>query len=363
MLPPKIRRNIYRIIPFGLIWLVFSIVYSLVEKGLLASLTYYPSTGNPYDFYRAISVTSIAALVTGLGIGTIEILYINKWLKQLSFGKKILYKSTIYLTTISLFVLFVSAVANHFESGAGIFSKQIWDVVWTFFFTYSFLSIIVYIAAIIIVSQFYAEVSENVSLSVLQNFFTGKYNKPVEEERIFMFLDMKSSTTIAESIGHIRYFEMLKEYYADLSDSIINYSGEVYQYVGDEIVVSWNLKNGLYNNNCIQCFFDIKEAIKREAQKYNERFGLLPEFKAGFHVGKVTTGEIGVIRKEIIFTGDVLNTAARIQSLCNTYKVDILVSGSLMKRLSLNSEFQVKSLGENELRGRGEKVELFTIHI
>jgi adenylate cyclase len=154
---------------------------------------------------------------------------------------------------------------------------------------------------------------------------------------------------------------MLREYYSDLSDPIINYSGEVYQYVGDEIIVSWKLKNGLLLNSCIQCFFSMKEALKKQAGKYNERFGLIPEFKAGFHFGKVTTGEIGVIKKEIIFTGDVLNTTARIQGLCNTYNVDILFSADLKKMLNLDSRFQIKSLGENELRGRDEKIELFTI--
>ena len=142
---------------------------------------------------------------------------------------------------------------------------------------------------------------------------------------------------------------------------IIKYSGEIYQYVGDEIIVSWTLKKGLQNNNCIQCFFAMKEAIKKQAGKYKERFGVLPGFKAGFHVGKVTTGEIGVIKKDIIFTGDVLNTTARIQGLCNTYKVDILISDDLRKMLSPDKQCQIKSMGENELRGRDEKIDLFTI--
>jgi adenylate cyclase len=213
----------------------------------------------------------------------------------------------------------------------------------------------------IIVSQFYTEVSENMGHSVLINFFTGKYHSPKEEERIFMFLDMKSSTTIAETLGHVKYFEMLREYYSDLSDPIIKYSGEIYQYVGDEIVVSWKLTNGLKDNNCIQCFFAMKAGLQKQSKKYNDKFGLSPEFKAGFHLGKVTTGEIGVIKKEIIFTGDVLNTTARIQGLCNEYKVDILISGPLIKRLNLTSAFKIKALGENELRGRDEKIELFTI--
>ena len=176
-----------------------------------------------------------------------------------------------------------------------------------------------------------------------------------------MFLDMKASTTIAEQIGHVRYFEMLREYFSDLSNSIVKYSGEIYQYVGDEIVISWKLRNGLRNNNCIECFFSMKEEIRKEFGNYHKKFGLLPEFKAGMHIGSVTTGEIGVIKKEIIFTGDVLNTTSRIQGLCNTYSVDILISDALMKRLHLDSDFQVQTLGENELRGRGEKVKLYTI--
>src|SRR4030095_2713370 len=133
------------------------------------------------------------------------------------------------------------------------------------------------------------------------------------EERIFMFLDMRSSTTIAENIGHVKFFQMLSECYSDLSEPITMHSGEIYQYVGDEVIVSWKLKKGLKNNNCIQCFFAMKAVIKKQIEKYNEKFGVLPEFKAGFHFGKMITGEIGVIKKEIDFTGDVLNTTARIQ--------------------------------------------------
>jgi len=174
---------------------------------------------------------------------------------------------------------------------------------------------------------------------------------------------MKSSTTIAEKLGHIKYFELLREYYNDLSDAIVKYSGEIYQYVGDEIIVSWNYKDGIENNNCIKCFFAMKEDLGKRADWYNEKFGLLPTFKAGFHVGKVTTGEIGALKKEIIFTGDVLNSTARIQGLCNQYKVDLLISGDLVKSLDLDSEFKTKSLGKNELRGKVVNIEVYTLTV
>ena len=105
----------------------------------------------------------------------------------------------------------------------------------------------------------------------------------------------------------------------------------------------------------------MKEDLGKRADWYNGKFGLLPAFKTGFHVGKVTTGEIGALKKEIIFTGDVLNSAARIQGLCNQYKVDLLISGDLKKSLDLDSEFKFKSLGINELRGKMESIELYTI--
>jgi len=361
MLSPKTKRNISRIIPFGVIWLIFSIVYSLVEKGLLDNLNYYPSTGNPYNFNSTIFITAAIALTIGLLIGTIEILYFNKIFLHRSFIKKIVFKTLIYLVIIVALLLLMALINNSVELNKSVFSKQVWKNAWLFFSNYSFWSVEVYIASIIGVSLFYTEVSENLGQSVLHNFFIGKYHTPKEEERIFMFLDMKSSTAIAENIGHVKYFEMLREYFSDLSISIIKYSGEIYQYVGDEIVVSWKLKNGLYNNNCVHCFYDMKAAIKKQRRKYTAKFGLLPEFKAGFHIGKVTTGEIGVIKKDIIFTGDVLNSTARIQGLCNTYNVDILISGDLMKKLHPDSQFQVKALGENELRGRDEKIKLFTL--
>jgi class 3 adenylate cyclase len=348
-----------RIIPFGVIWLVFSIIYTLLERGLLGNLDHYPSTGNPYNFTRNIFVTPVAALITGLFIGTLEILYFNKWFAQKSFSRKILYKSAIYLAIILLFTIILSLAANFVELQTSVFNRQVWANVWAFLFDYSFLSVVLYMVAAILVSQFYTEVSESIGYEALNNFFTGKYHRPIEEERIYMFLDMRSSTTIAETLGHVKYFEMLREYYTDLSEAVIKYSGVIYQYAGDEMIVSWDLKKGLQNNNCIQCFFAMKAAISKQAGKYHEKFNLLPEFKAGFHCGKVTTGEIGVIKKEIVFTGDVLNTTARIQGLCNHYHVDILVSGDLVKKLDVS--FQVKTMGENELKGRDEKIELFTI--
>ncbi len=90
---------------------------------------------------------------------------------------------------------------------------------------------------------------------------------------------------------------------------------------------------------------------------------MVPGFKAGLHFGNVTTGEIGIVKKEIIFTGDVLNTTARIQSVCNTFGVDILVSDDLLAELTTNDEFILTEIGDCDLRGKNEKKKLSTLKI
>ncbi len=174
-----------------------------------------------------------------------------------------------------------------------------------------------------------------------------------------MFLDMKSSTTIAEKIGHAQFFELLKDYYADMVNPILETFGEVYQYVGDEIVVTWPEKLGVHNNNCVECFLRISRAMDKREAAYEKKFGLAPKFKAGYHVGMVTTGEIGVIKKQIVYSGDVLNTAARIQGECNNYGVNMLISEKLTSKLSANQSFNFKEVANLQLRGKNEHVKLY----
>ena len=136
---------------------------------------------------------------------------------------------------------------------------------------------------------------------------------------------------------------------------------DIYQYVGDEVVVSWRVQNGIKNNNCLNCFFEAKKEIEKQSLNYLDNYGVVPEFKAGLHVGFATVGEIGVLKKIIAFSGDVLNTTSRIQSSCNKLNAELLVSEELMKRLNFDESLKAKKLGEIELRGKQEKIRLFAI--
>ncbi|MFC4212359.1 adenylate/guanylate cyclase domain-containing protein [Pedobacter lithocola] len=360
MLSPKTRRNINRVIPFGVLWFIFSLIYAALEVGILGNMDHYPSTGIEYNFLRNILTLSISGLIMGFITGVLEIRFFNKWFIRKSFAKKIVLKSIIYLAIVMIF-LAIALLINAALIQSNDATVNLFIPVWTFFTNYSLVGILLYVASIIIITQFYAEFNDSIGPGTLSNFFLGKYHHPIEEERIFMFLDMKSSTTIAQNLGHFKYFEMLKEYFFDLSNAVIDYGGIIYQYAGDEMIICWKLKDGIKNNNCIECFFEMKALMGKQAQKYNSTFGVVPEFKAGLHVGKVTAGEIGSLKKEIIFSGDVLNVSARIQALCNQLNVDILISKNLVNELNASNRYELTSKGEHLLKGRNALMEIYTI--
>jgi len=190
---------------------------------------------------------------------------------------------------------------------------------------------------------------------------TGKYHSPKEEERIFMFLDLRNSTTLAEKLGNVRFSRLCQDFFWDLTNPVIDTKGEISHYIGDEAVLSWLPKNGLPSARCLDCFFRMREQIESRAEHYRSEYGIIPEFKAGAHIGPVVAAEVGEIKSEIVFHGDVLNTTARITGLCSEMRSDLLISGDLLHRLTLPEALSAQSLGMKLLKGKEQEVEVVAV--
>jgi adenylate cyclase len=121
------------------------------------------------------------------------------------------------------------------------------------------------------------------------------------------------------------------------------------------------MKTGIKNNNSINCFFDIADVIDKNSGFFIEKYGFVPEFKAGFHCGETVVGEIGVIKSEITFSGDVVNTTSRIQELCNYYKQKVLISRELFDILNLEEYFKITQIGALYLRGKNSETSIYSI--
>lgn len=194
----------------------------------------------------------------------------------------------------------------------------------------------------------------------LRKLMKGKFYTPREEERIFMFLDLSSSTQLAEQLGHLNYSLLIQDCFNDLGNALANNSAEIYQYVGDEAVLTWTLKNGLKNDSCLKAFYNFKSTLEKKREYYEKKYGVLPFFKAGMHTGMVTVTEVGKYKKEIAYHGDTLNTAARIQEQCNSLGSELLISETLVNLFN-SSTYSFAALGSISLKGKEEKVVLFAV--
>ena len=193
----------------------------------------------------------------------------------------------------------------------------------------------------------------------LWRLFRGKFYTPREEERIFMFLDLQSSTTHAERLGHIQYSKLIQDCFNDLGVVVEN-EAEIYQYVGDEAILTWELKEGLTNQNCIKAYFNFQNQLKKRQEYYAENYDCLPHFKAGLHGGIITVTEVGKYKKEIAYHGDTINTAARIQGKCNEFGKALLISEVLKNRLN-KTGYSFEELGSIALKGKEQEVLLYAV--
>jgi adenylate cyclase len=209
--------------------------------------------------------------------------------------------------------------------------------------------------------HFILQINKKFGPGVLLEYTLGKYFAPKVEERAFMFLDLKSSTQLAETLEHVSYSRLVQDCYAELTAPLVSHKGQVYQYVGDEVVVSWKMNRFFTTSSCHEFFYAFQERLESKREYFVMLYGVFPQFKAGVHCGRVTVAEVGEVKTEIAYHGDVLNTASRIQKLCNQFAQQLLVSESIVEKLSPKHHPIATFVAETELRGKEVPMKLFTI--
>lgn len=303
----------------------------------------------------------ILGIVSGVCLGIVGYYLDRKFLRMQSLGKIIGLKTIASLGVIIVLITLIRYVFFNSTILASPFLRAIasHDSSWK----YVLLLLLVYYFFMTLLISFINQVNKKYGPGVLLPLLFGRYRTPKEEERMFMFMDLKSSTATAEKLGHLKYSSFIRDCFSDINEVLFPFRAQVYQYVGDEIVVTWPEQEGLKHHFCINFYFACKDQFSFRAQYYLTNYGLVPEFKAGLHSGMVTAVEIGELKRDIAYHGDTLNTAARIQSVCNEYEKSFIVSQYLIDKAGLPSGVFAESLGEIILRGKAEKVGLVSVSL
>lgn len=349
-----------------LIQIIFWIIAFLL-LGYLLHLSYLSfATMHGLKMNVSISPTLLISLIMGVSYGLLlgcsDYYLYRKWSKGVSIGTMILLKSTFNFLIMLLLFLFIKNIAwkeflrsEYFNSANFSLSERVWE--------YYFYLALIYVLFMSIVISFIMQLNRRFGPGVLIPSLLGKYRYPIEEKRIFIFLDLKSSTTHAEKLGHVKYSQLIKDCFLEVNYISIKYSAEIYQYVGDEVILSWPFESLSNFNTVIDFYFACQSRFLKRKGRYMKKYGVLPDFKAGMHMGIVTAVEVGDVKREIAFHGDTLNVTARIQEKCNVCHADLLISEDLYKMVKTNPQYIFDNQGEASLKGRKEDIIIYKVSI
>lgn len=339
------------------LWLLCAAFIALYEGSVLALQAPSPRVG--YSLARTLSIVSLVTLVAGTAVSTCEVLLLSRLLRRQPYGISLVLKTAFYLCCILFFTSLAVGLVASFDLDRPVHDPEVLTRLAAYLSSGYVVMSIVYWAACVLLGLFILQVSEKFGQGVLLDLLRGKYHRPREEHRIFMFMDLKSSTAYAERLGLIKYSRLIQDCFYDLTDVVVAHRAMIYQYVGDEVILTWNIARGVEHGNCVRVFFAYDEALGRRRAHYEAHYGLVPEFKAGVNAGRVTVAEIGQIKKELAYHGDVLNTASRIQGKCNDFGTRLLMSGELAHLLDGQTDYALEFVGVTALKGKEQPVKLY----
>jgi len=352
-----IKRNIRRHIPkewkehvkfFTAGWFIALIFFYLMRQVGVSGLPHLHFT-----ILKSIFLLPVFSLVFGIIFGSLHNVFQKYFFRKIPLWKVMLRLSIDQLLIISLLTLIYFLSVKMMETNPVRF--------WDFIKSPSTLIYYLYVLLVNLSLSFLWEITRLLGSGNFFKLVTGKFYEPKEEYRIFMFVDLKSSTTIAEKLGHLAYSSFIKDCFYDLA-VVQHYNAQIYQYVGDEAVLTWERYKMKYVTQCIDAFWAFDDELLKRSAYYKATYGIIPEFKAGMSIGMVTVVEIGDIKKEIAYHGNTLNTASRIEAVCNFYNEKLLISKKMYDELiKEKSSYMYTKIAETQLRGKQGITEIYSV--
>ena len=333
-MPSRSKITLEGVVPFAVAGILF---------GLLYNTLFYPRTLVEYTESGAIG--AVLGVIAGLAEQTV----LERALRQRSLLQAVILRTVLYAVPVAIVLALVIAIEP-----ATLGQCSYVRCVVIFIQGPTFLRDIVFSTVFVFFASFTAQVVLLVGTRNFARLLMGKYRRPHELYAVFMFVDLRSSTSIAEKLGHERYSAFLRDFFNDVSGGIHEAKGEVYQYVGDEVVVVW--PGDPKDSHWLACFEAMRDAVKAAAASYQAKYGAIPEFKAGVHGGEVVVTEVGTLQRAHVYHGDVLNAASRIQAKCNETGFDLLASNEVVAGLSPGEAARFQEVGAVALRGKSEEV-------
>ncbi len=352
----KIRIRFNKLLSNGSFQFVFWELTLLFYVFITGENNIFRTYSNMVDAQSVYLVITYISLFTSLLFSFIDFIFTDRIMRFFPIRLMVLLKSSLYFIS-GFLIIIVAAIPSINIFSTHSYNELIIELPATNIHLFRFLS---YYYVSCFLNSLLKGTLTKIGRGNFNNWFFGMLNKPREEERIFMFIDLKSSTTIAEKLLHKKFSHLIQDVFNDMA-VVDNYGGEIYNYIGDGAIISWTLKKGLKRGNFIKAFYAFAHVLNKRKRYYQRKYKLEPKFKAGVHVGKVMVLQVGQIKRDISYNGDTMNTAARIESKCNEFKQNLLISGDLYDLIDDKKAFRYKNVGNIQLRGKKRGVDIYAV--
>jgi adenylate cyclase len=184
-----------------------------------------------------------------------------------------------------------------------------------------------------------------------------------ERKRVaVLFADIKDFTTWSESTDAEVVVQCLDVYFSAMVDAIQSNHGMVDKFMGDGIMAVFGapLDDPEASIHAVDAARAMRSALEHVNEKLKPKTARPIQIGIGINSGEAIIGHVGsAAKREYTAIGDVVNTAARIESLTRKTGAGILISAATFN--ALDGRVPAELVGEFELKGKTVLVPVYRV--
>ena len=192
-----------------------------------------------------------------------------------------------------------------------------------------------------------------------ESIVDARLGDSVQAEMTIMFADIRSFTSLSESMSPRDNFDFINSYLSRVGPVICQYNGFIDKYIGDGIMA-------LFPNcaeDAVQAAIEMQQQVKIY-NKHRQNSGYQPiSIGIGLHTGTLMLGTIGEAeRMESTVISDAVNLASRVEGLTKLYGVGIVASVQTLCRIDDPQQYKCRFLDRVQVKGKQTPVAVFEIY-
>jgi adenylate cyclase len=300
---------------------------------------------------RPVEIGTANAVLIGLGVGLFEELYVQRprgnWLRAMHPVRSIAIYAAVIIVLYLITLHITHLLLNRLDDLPTVYRRLPYGM--TFFLIFSVVGVLM------------MRVINFMGLDTLFHLIVGTYHRPVRQSMVLLFLDINGSTALGEKLGPLRTRDLMRKFLDDVTQAIVDNSGDIYLYKGDGLIATWTWDNAVRNDAILRAVDLMFSVVAQEGHAYQASFGVTPQFRVGIHGGEVVVSEQGNGKRSIGIYGDTINIAARMEEAAQAHGVRCVISAAVTK--ALVGCKGLRPLGEEQVKGIAAPVSICAYEI